>query len=419
MITGRSKKIADLHESTVIAQRYFLKWLHYSFNQRRNSTMVSTSNIESTPKSGRKVYTAPGMRSLEFEEKKVVSFFEFWPTWLIYLPVGVQWLILSIRYGSLTLPLLANPKLPLSGMVGVPKSELLEQATGCCEQAILPWRIHVVNTESPELQAESLMMRLKAEGFTLPLVCKPDIGCRGSGVKLVHSLEQVAAYIQSYPLNTRVMLQKLASWEPEAGIFFVREPGQAEGKIISLALKYSPYVEGDGVHTLKQLIEKDPRASQLQHLYLERHADRLNDVLADGEAYRLVFSASHCRGAVFRDARDIITPKLTDSLNRIMADLPEFYYGRLDIKFSNEQRLSEGEDLEIIEINAASSESLHIWDSRTGFIEAMSALLLQYRTLFRLGAFHRRRGFRTPGVKEFWRRLQSERNLSKYYPETD
>ena len=381
--------------------------------------MTSSRNTESKSQSTHTVYTAPGMPNLNFEEKKVVSFFEFWPTWLMYLPVVFQWLALSIRHRSITLPLLANPKLPLSGMVGVPKSELLEQATGLCEDAILPWRIHVINSESPEQQAQKLMTRLTTEGFVLPFVCKPDIGCRGSGVKLMYTIEHVTEYLRSYPEGAQIMIQKLASWEPEAGVFFVREPGQAKGNIISLALKYSPYVEGDGVHTLRQLIEQDPRASQLQHLYLERHAERLNDVLGSGEAYKLVFSASHCRGAIFRNAREMITPELTDSINRIMADLPEFYYGRMDIKFSNEQRLREGKDLEIVEINAASSESLHIWDSETGFMEAMSALLFQYRTLFRLGAFHRRRGFKTPGIKEFWQRLQKERNLSKYYPETD
>ena len=381
--------------------------------------MTSSQNTESKLPPTNTVYTVPGMPNLNFEKKKVVSFFEFWPTWLMYLPVVFQWLALSIRYRSLTLPLLANPKLPLSGMVGVPKSELLEQATGLCEDAILPWRIHVITSESLEQQTQRLMSDLASEGFELPFVCKPDIGCRGSGVKLMHTIEHVREYIQSYPEGAQIMIQKLASWEPEAGVFFVRKPGQAKGEIISLALKYSPYVEGDGVHTLKQLIEQDPRASQLQHLYLERHTERLNDVLGSGEAYKLVFSASHCRGAIFRNAHEMITPELTDSINRIMADLPEFYYGRMDIKFSNEQRLREGKDLEIVEINAASSESLHIWDSETGFMEAMSALLFQYRTLFRLGAFHRSRGFKTPSIKEFWQRLQRERNLSKYYPETD
>ena len=47
--------------------------------------------------------------------------FEFWPSWVMYFPVAVQWIALSLHYRSITLPFLANPSLRLSGMVGVPK----------------------------------------------------------------------------------------------------------------------------------------------------------------------------------------------------------------------------------------------------------------------------------------------------------
>lgn len=60
------------------------------------------------------------------------SFFEFWPTWLMYPPVALLWLLLAIRHRSLTLPLLVNPRLPLAGMVGVSKHQLMIQARGRC-----------------------------------------------------------------------------------------------------------------------------------------------------------------------------------------------------------------------------------------------------------------------------------------------
>src|SRR3546814_9177882 len=41
---------------------------------------------------------------------KTVSFFEFWPSWLVYTPVALQWLGLSLRHRSLTVPLCANPE---------------------------------------------------------------------------------------------------------------------------------------------------------------------------------------------------------------------------------------------------------------------------------------------------------------------
>ena len=102
-----------------------------------------------------------------------------------------------------------------------------------------------------------------------------------------------------------------------------------------------------------------------------------------------------------------------------MADLPEFYYGRMDIKFADIEHLQRGEKLEIVEINSASSESLHIWDRKTPFLEAINSLLFQYKTLFQLGAANRKRGYRPPKLKRLFDNWKHEKSLTKHYPETD
>ncbi|WP_411993148.1 D-alanine--D-alanine ligase [Agarivorans sp. DSG3-1] len=363
-------------------------------------------------------YVSPGMPALDMNGK-TTSFFEFWPTWAVYIPVVLQWLVLGLRHRSFTLPLLANPKLPLAGMVGVGKSELLAQATGHCDAAVLSW-MKVNRTGAPiEHQVEDLQQQMQQRGLAFPLVGKPDIGCRGAGVKLLHNQQQLRDCLDNYPINSALMLQKLATYEAEAGVFFVRHPDKPEGEIISLALKYTPYVVGDGNSTLKQLIQADPRASELQHLYLSRHQDKLEQVIEEGSPYKLVFAASHCRGAIFRDANALITPELNNAVNQMMADLPEFYYGRMDIKFADIDHLQQGKNLEIVEINSASSESLHIWDRKTPFLEAMRSLLFQYKTLFELGAANRKRGYQPPKFKELLVRWKHERELTACYPETD
>ncbi|GAD03387.1 D-alanine--D-alanine ligase [Agarivorans albus] len=363
-------------------------------------------------------YVSPGMPALDMNGK-TTSFFEFWPTWAVYIPVVFQWIALGIRHRSFTLPLLANPKLPLAGMVGVGKSELLAQATGSCDDAVLAW-MKVNRTGAPlARQVEDLLEQMQQRGLEFPIVGKPDIGCRGAGVKLLHNRQELQDCLENYPLNAAMLIQKLASYEAEAGVFFVRHPDQPQGEIISLALKYTPYVVGDGQSTLKQLIKADPRASELQHLYLSRHHDKLDSIIDEGQPYKLVFSASHCRGAIFRDANDLITPELNQAINQMMADLPEFYYGRMDIKFADITHLQQGTNLEIVEINSASSESLHIWDRKTPFREAMRSLLFQYKTLFELGAANRKRGYRPPKFKELLVRWKHERELTACYPETD
>ena len=350
---------------------------------------------------------------------RVTSRFEFWPTWLIYAPVVAQWLALALRHRSLTLPLLANPRLPLAGMVGVAKSTLMEQAVGACREAILPWTRYEATTDPAADQARTCLAQADAAGIELPCVCKPDIGCRGVGVKLVRSPAQLAAVIAAYPPGAALLCQRLSRWAPEAGIFFVREPGSGRGRVVSMTFKYTPVVTGDGRRTLGELVAADARAGPLQHLYRRRNARDWERVLAPGERHRLVFSASHCRGAVFRDARAYITPALERAVTALMAGLPEFHYGRLDVKFPDLDALQEGRGLEILEINGASAESIHIWDRDARLREAWATLLWQYRTLFRLGAAQRRRGHRPPGPVALWRHWQRERRLSRAYPDTD
>ncbi len=377
-----------------------------------NTTNNTTQNAPGTKSSAEKT-------SMDKNQPLTVSFFEFWPGWIMYTPVALQWIVLALRYRSLTLPFIANPELTISGMVGVTKSELMSQAGSRCQAAILDWDVHTLTTEPLSAQLNQWLERLQAKGILFPMVCKPDIGCRGSGVKLIQHKQQLQEVMSQYPSGANLLGQKLASWEPEAGIFYVKKPGEDKGEVVSLTLKYSPYVTGDGKSTLGELVENDNRAKQLLQIYQHRHLKNWHRVLAKDQPYRLVFSASHCKGAVFEDACHHITPELTRSVERLMSDLPDFNYGRIDAKYSTLQDLKKGETIEIIEINGASAESIHIWDKNTRLITAIKTLLWQYRTLFQIGNENRKKGYKTPGIKKIWHYWRKERALTRFYPDTD
>ena len=354
------------------------------------------------------------------DNTRTVSFFEFWPSWLMYAPVAVQWLGLALYYRSFTLPFLANPSLPLSGMVGVGKSELMSQSSGTARAAILPWMAYEVQDSlSPDAQATAFLSLAAENDITLPFVCKPDIGCRGVGVKYVEHKSKLEEILSHYPTGAYALCQKLADYEAEVGVFCVKDPVTGQVDIPSLTLKTLPRIVGDGVQTLGQLIASDARAGQLEFLYKERHKTRWDEIITKGEVVRLVFSASHSKGAVFEDIRDQVTPALKSAIEAIMNDLPDFHYGRLDVKFKDLDSLQRGETLQVIEINGASAESIHIWDKNTSLLEAMRALLWQYRTLFKLGAYHRKQGKKPPSLFDLWRGWKLEQRLSKSYPLTD
>ncbi len=350
---------------------------------------------------------------------KTVSFFEFWPTWVLYLPVVFQWLLLSIRHRSLTLPLLANPNIPLAGMVGGSKHQIMSQSTNSLRHAILPWILYTKSSQPLDQQTQLIKHQLQEADIPWPFVCKPDTGCRGAGVKLVHTMEELSDAIRVYPSGSGIICQQLSKHTPEAGIFFVKLPGEETGQVVSLTLKHTPAVIGDGLSTLEELVSNIPRASQLTHLYQQRNQRDWHRVIEAGERVSLLFSASHCRGAVFEDARHFITPELNARMNQLMSDMPDFYYGRLDVRFPDTASLQHGRNLDIVEINGASSESIHIWDKNARLGDAIRTLLWQYRTLFHIGAYQRQQGRKTPGIRMFIRRWHYEQTLTRHYPDTD
>ena len=152
-------------------------------------------------------------------------------------------------------------------MVGFSKNDCLLQANQNSQRYILPWINYKVNDQTADQQVDNIILKLKDSELGFPIVGKPDMGCRGAGVNLLKDKVGLSKYLQNYPIGSEFMLQKLAEWEPEAGIFYVKHPHENTGRITSIALKYTPYVVGDGQHTLKELIELDERANKVSHLY--------------------------------------------------------------------------------------------------------------------------------------------------------
>ena len=356
-----------------------------------------------------------------------LSFFEFWPMWAFYPPVFLYALWLMLRYRGILLPTVANPSFPGGGFFGESKAEILDLAVRHAPEWVAAFvRLdRAVDSAGPagaparlEADLQTALIRLARAGLVLPVVAKPDLGCRGAGVQLVRTVEQLRSYLAGFPAGARLLLQRYVPFEGEAGVFYCRHPGEPRGRIISITLKYFPYVYGDARRTLRQLILDDPRAGKLPHLYLKRHAARLDEVPAAGQAVRLAFAGSHSRGAIFRNGTHLVTPAMETRFDAIARSLPEFYFGRFDIRFEEFAQVQAGEAFTIVEANGAGAESTHIWDRRTGLLRAWRDLMLQYRLLFQIGRANRDRGFKPLGLAEFRRWHKREKELTPLYPPT-
>lgn len=352
------------------------------------------------------------------EEAPPLSWFEFWPAALFYAPVWIWNVVLAVRHLGVRLPLIANPSIVGGGVVGESKSAVLGLVGAQASGWFAPHIDFERGEDSPEAACARALRAAADAGLGLPLVAKPDLGCRGAGVRPARSEAELAAYMAGFPLGERMVLQQLVDLEGEAGVFWVHEPGAAQGRIVSLTLKYFPHVIGDGVSTIEQLIRRDPRSGQLAHLYLGRHAERLHEVLEDGQALRLAFAGSHSRGAIFRDGTHLVTPQMEARFAEIAAAIPEFWFGRFDVRFADIADLQRGEGFRILEVNGAGAESTHIWDSRMSLGRAWGALFRQNSLLWAIGAANRARGYRPQGYLDFWRSWRREKALVPAYPPT-
>ena len=354
----------------------------------------------------------------EFGGGPPLSHFEFWPAWLFYAPVWLWIVGLMVRYRSIRLPLIANVGFPAGGLVGERKSELFARLTGP-ERAHLPGYVVVTRTsEEPHAALPQITAQLAAAGLEYPLVAKPDIGCRGAGVQPIRGANDLARYLEDFPCGETFLLQRMVDVEGEAGVFYVRQPGASRGRIVSLTLKYFPKVTGDGHSTLRELIERDPRAGRVPQLYLARFRHQLDDVLPAGTVQRLVFSGSHSKGAIFRNGAAHIAPAMETRFDRIADAIPGFHFGRFDVRFADFAAFQRGEDFAIIEYNGAGAEMTHIWDSRMRLGEAWWTLCRQFSLLFAIGAANRKRGARPESWRAFLQQWQREKSLVSRYPIT-
>jgi hypothetical protein len=362
----------------------------------------------------------PGMPPINLNQPPL-SFYEFWPTWLFYFPVALTWGVLALRYFSITLPTVANPLFPEGDLTGESKSKILD--------LVLPegekwFARHVTLKRSHQgggivKDMQRAMAVLSEAGISFPVVTKPDIGCRGVGVRLSKNESELAAYLTDFPPGQTILFQEYIPYEPEAGIFYIRLPGVSKGFIFSITLKYFPRVIGDGRSTLRELIEEDPRAGRIKHVYLPRHANQLDRVLPPGKTFRLNFAGSHSRGTIFRNGNAFITQSLCDTFDKVAKTIPEFYFGRFDVRFPDFKTLQNGKEFKIVEINGAGGEATSIWDSATPLGDAYKTLIRQWALLYRIGALNRARGFRPVSMATLFRNYRIEKKLSRFYPLTE
>ena len=338
---------------------------------------------------------------------------EFWPGWLFYVPLVPWYAWLSLRYRSFTVWTLANPAIPHGGVVGESKHAILARID---PRRIVPsawlgagekdggWRDDASVERTGQLQ-----QLVAARGWVLPLVLKPDSGQRGVSVKLIRTWEDASRYLDATP--GPVLVQTYDPGPHEAGVFWYRFPGDACGRILSITDKVFPVLEGDGQHTLEQLIWRHPRYRMQAGVFLRRHELQRDRVLAAGERLPLAMAGNHCQGTLFRDGSHLATEALREALDDALHGFDGFHIGRFDLRYSCPDALGRGEGFAIVELNGVTSEATALYDPAWWPWHRYGLLFRQWSLLFDIGAAVRAR---TPGLRPIaWPALL--RMVRRYY----
>jgi membrane protein DedA with SNARE-associated domain len=327
---------------------------------------------------------------------------EFWPTPVLYAPLAPWLLWQVVRHGGPGTVAAANPGFEDGGFVGESKAAIL---------GVLPdaWTVpfNLVPPGALDQRVAAFDRALAERGWTYPIILKPDVGQKGVGVRRVLTRDEVERYLGAE--SGAVIVQPYHPGPYEVGIFYVRRPDEARGRIFSITDKRFPFVVGDGLSTLEELLWAHPRFRLQVPLFLKRHDGAR--VPADGERVALVTSGNHCQGAIFLDGQALKTRGLEARIDQIARAVPGFFVGRFDVRYSDPARFARGEDLAIVELNGVTSESTNIYDPAFGPVDAWRTLMAQWRLVFEIGAANRARGARAPSpahlaarVIAFWRR---------------
>jgi hypothetical protein len=341
--------------------------------------------------------------------------FERIPKWLNLVPMIAQWLWLSLKYGSVSLPSSANPTITSGGMVGDGKLEYFDcmgKIARACTADYISFKA------DKDFSLEQSIKEMEVANLQFPIVAKPDLGWCGYGVRLINNPQELLQYVQAYPKGETFLLQRFIPDQGEAGLFYVRHPHEEKGRILGILLRYYPKVTGDGYHNIKTLIARDARLQRLINNKLHECSFDPDYVPKYGEQVRLSLIGSTRVGGLYMDGTSYTTPELTEKLDIIAKDMKDFYIGRFDVRYKNAEELAKGKFI-IMEVNGSGSEAVHAWDPKYTIPEVYKIVFAKQRILFSIADINRKLGHKPIGLIKLAQLHLHQQDLMRRYPRSN
>ncbi len=262
----------------------------------------------------------------------------------VALAAYLAWLML--RYRSLTIFTAANPGIESGGVVGESKSASL-RALSTVPGAVAPFVV-VDPAAGCAAAVEAARSWMRRSALAYPLVVKPDVGERGAGVAVVRSDPELR---QALGRMGRAAIVQRRVAGVEFGLFYVRRPGEATGRVVSIGeVRY-----------------------------------------ATGAAAKASGMGFECARRMHYDRRALRTPALVARVDALARAHPGFHFGRFDVIAPSADALRQGR-FQVIELNGVIAEPLHVYDPRTGLVDRARTLMRTWTDAFEIAEANRREG---------------------------
>lgn len=314
---------------------------------------------------------------------------EYWPFGIVQFPLFFYWFFLSLRARSFTFFAASNPGIPMGGMFGESKMDILRK---------IPAHVKPVDmlVQIPCSESE-ILQRMTAAGLSFPVIFKPDLGERGWMVKRINNENDMRSWLKH--ARTDFIVQELVELPLEFGVFYRRYPSEEKGEVISIVAKEMLAITGDGVSTLRQLILNQDRAKlQMKNLAVSfRHM--LDEILPAGKKLELVSIGNHFRGTKFIDGSHLINDTLSCVFDTISKQVEGFYFGRFDIRVASLEDLYRG-NIKIMELNGCGAEPAHIYDPSYSIPRAWKVLFNHWSDIYRISVENRAKGVKYISLME-------------------
>ncbi len=346
--------------------------------------------------------------------------FEYWSMWFFYLPTFPYGLYLALRSGSMAYFTSVNPAVPLSGMKGQPKQNILR----LLDEKYLPKSLYFKYNST----FEEVKTAIENKQINLPFIIKPEIGERGKGVERMNSFEELEEYLEEYAKENKAdfIIQEFLKEPIELGVLYYRLPNNLKNKvsesirnkgrlrkfrnsaITSIVEKEFLSVIGDGEKTLAQHIEDSERARFQKKRLQKEFAKEWSITIPTNKKITLEHIGNHCRGTKFLDGNKYITKQNLAAFDEIMKPLNNYYYGRFDIKVPSIEDFKQGKGIKIMEVNGVASEPAHIYDPKTSILKAYRDIFWHMKIIQVISFQNKKDGTKFASFKQIWKIVSDE-----------